>query len=50
VSGDSFYRNRIRSGSRRTITNASCFLEAIADAVQRFDHLEIIVNRLELLA
>src|SRR6185312_14223937 len=45
-----FYRKPGRPVSRRRIKLASSFLEAVADAVQRLDHLEVVVDRLELLA
>src|SRR5665213_3534849 len=32
------------------IKETSCFLEAITDAVERFDHFEVVVDDLELLA
>src|SRR6476659_4145445 len=43
-------------GRRRQLTNArqtpqkSGFLETVTDAVQRFDHLEVVIDDLELLA
>src|SRR5579875_811107 len=36
--------------NRRTARNATSLLEAIADAVQRLDHLEVLVHELEFLA
>src|ERR1041385_6761433 len=40
----------VTGGSSQSFQNRLDLLEAIADAVQRFDHVEVVVDRLELLA
>src|SRR6478672_11809416 len=40
----------VTSSSSPSLHYRSDLLEAIADAVQRFDHVEVVVDRLELLA
>src|SRR5207244_1039017 len=52
TSAGGFVRSKKAARRRSTAISAkvSAFLETVADAVQRLDHVEIVIGRLELLA